>query len=423
MEQNKTKTYKLLSILTIFFFAIFLTGCGGKFKKERELKGQIKDYFPNTKVTKVTAEIGKEKTYHCENSEFLFVVTNEIEKDTMFPFIKYSNVYTTYHLEMVKNKEKEIKEIANKCGIGCYFVYNDTWNEEKEEKDFYNTVVFLNDGSSFSPNQSFVYEFYITNGNDIKKCCEFLKEVEELLKSYYPKQNEKYLQMSQEIKFLVHDNNLNDKQIEYRFKNLLNEETYYCNNWKYDYKEMQKIIEYNYFDLLKNNIIKNDGFYLYDEYANNPKYIKNLYINNKPFTSEKYEIEFVFNPIDEQYYTVVCFGKEFEYNGGVKDYLQREIIQKYYKNNEYTIYDNKDTTTYKINGNYYKIEDDIKNEILIFKKDFKTLNIRSYKKIGDVTAGAGYNYFISLEDFATIMEMKIDNVDTINGIISLKTNN
>ena len=416
----KIKKHKLLGLLIILLFPTLLIGCG-KLENEKDIKQEMKDCFPNTKIRKIEIETinENEKIYHYENNEFSFVVENKLEKyssDGLLPPMTYSNVYTDYHIKMLENKEKDIQNIANKYGIGCYFSYK----TQKVEKDLHNT--YVNISYSNTPLiKNIVYSFSIVNNNDIDNCFYFIKDIENLLKLYYPKTNTEHFKISQVVNFYAHENIFVDKNKQYTTNNLLSMETYFCDKWEYSFEEMKHIVEYNYANLIKDNIIINENYDYDNEYIHKPKYINSLYINNNLFTSEKYKTEFIYNPIDNQYYTIVCFGKEFDYNGGVKDYLQREIIEKYYKNNKYIISNEENTTTYTIGKNDYTIIDNVDKEELTFKKNNKNLKIKSFKEVCNTKPTATYYYYISLEDFTTIMEMKVDNVDTTNGIIYLKT--
>ena len=183
----KIKKHKLLGLLMILLFPTLLIGCG-KLDNEKDIKQEMKDCFPNTKIRKIEVEMKNEdeKTYRYENNEFSFVVENKLEKyssDGLLPPMTYSNVYTDYHIKMLENKEEDIQNIANKYGIGCYFSYK----TQKVEKDLHNT--YVNISYSNTPLiKNIVYSFSVINNNDIDNCFYFIKDIENLLNPIIQKQ-------------------------------------------------------------------------------------------------------------------------------------------------------------------------------------------------------------------------------------------
>lgn len=139
------------------------------------------------------------------------------------------------------------------------------------------------------------------------------------------------------------------------------------------------------------------------------KYIRNLYINGEPYQSDKYEICFLYNIKDGMYYTPVGFGIELDYNGGVEDYLQREIIEFYYPDANYTISMKDKTSSYKIGNDHYLVKRQ-KNS-LVFLKNGSELPIAHEKEISDTHPGADYYYWVNTDDFALLLGMFVDKVD------------
>ncbi len=139
------------------------------------------------------------------------------------------------------------------------------------------------------------------------------------------------------------------------------------------------------------------------------KYIRNLYINGEPYQSDKYEICFLYNIRDGMYYTPVGFGIELDYNGGVEDYLQREIIEFYYPDADYTISMEEETSSYKIGNDQYLIKR--QEDGLVFLKNGSELPIAHEEEISDTHPGAVYYYWVSADDFASLLGMSVDQVD------------
>lgn len=139
------------------------------------------------------------------------------------------------------------------------------------------------------------------------------------------------------------------------------------------------------------------------------KYIRNLYINGESYRSDKYEICFLYNIRDGMYYTPVGFGIELDYNGGVEDYLQREIIEFYYPDADYTISMEDETSSYKIGNDHYLVKR--QEDGLVFLKNGNELPIACEKEISDTHPGATYYYWVSTDDFALLLGMSVDKVD------------
>ena len=139
------------------------------------------------------------------------------------------------------------------------------------------------------------------------------------------------------------------------------------------------------------------------------KYIRSLYINGKPYQSEDYEICFLYNILDETYYTRVGFGVKLNYNGGVEDYLQREIIESYYPEAEYTISPRAQTSTYTIGADQYLVKR--RDDGLTFFKNDTELQIAAYQELSGTHTGATYYFWVSVDDFATLLGMTVDKVE------------
>lgn len=136
------------------------------------------------------------------------------------------------------------------------------------------------------------------------------------------------------------------------------------------------------------------------------KTIETLCINGKQFVSDRYETRFVYNLRAQRYDTVVCFGTKLDYNGGVEDYLQREILETYYPDCAYTIEEH--ATTYRIGEDLYRVERG--EDGLSFFCSGEELPIEANSEIDRQHAGASYYYWISLDDFALLMGMRVERV-------------
>lgn len=125
----------------------------------------------------------------------------------------------------------------------------------------------------------------------------------------------------------------------------------------------------------------------------------------------------------EQYYTIVCFGVNIEYNGGVQDYLQREILEYLYPDCNYTIKGN--VTTYDIGWPGVKVKKNRETYDLTFKLGLVELDIEDkahdFLDYMGVSSGATYFRYIPVDDFASLMKLEVENIDTENGAVYLKS--
>ena len=143
------------------------------------------------------------------------------------------------------------------------------------------------------------------------------------------------------------------------------------------------------------------------------KYIQSLYINGEAYQSETYETQFIYNLEDGKYYARVGFGIEIDYNGGVEDYLQREIIEAYYPDAGYSISMKEHTSTYQIGQDRYLIKR-LKDDLVFFKNG-RELPVKSFLEVSGTHTGAAYYFWISVDDFASILGMSLEKVDE-NGV-------
>lgn len=139
------------------------------------------------------------------------------------------------------------------------------------------------------------------------------------------------------------------------------------------------------------------------------KYIQALYINGEPYVSNDYDIRFIYSLENRRYYAPVGFGIKISCNGGVEDYLQREIIKAFYPNAQYTISMKDQTTSYQIGADRFQVRRG-RNSLTVWKNGRK-LPVKYFHKISDTHTGAEYYYWVSLEDFAMLMGMSVDKVE------------
>ncbi len=151
-----------------------------------------------------------------------------------------------------------------------------------------------------------------------------------------------------------------------------------------------------------------------DDYDNDPynniprQYIRKLYINGEEFVSKKYSPCFAYDEKTHQYYTTTTYGVTLTYNGGVDDYLHREIVTDYL-GGSYNINKLSETSEYKIDDDTFKVK--CPNE-----KPWLAQFYKNGEKLEDITMKtdldfwhcddvAAYYYLMSLEDYAFMLNM------------------
>lgn len=412
----------ILLILPMLCFA--LTGCNDKLREEDEIISIVEDELPNCKFVNVKSSIddnGKEqKEYRFKNNDFEFCLIDYLSEDS-FGF-DTNAVSTTYLQETLKHNKEKLLKLLDDYNIKIYDKTQESFDNEKLETFKKNEGILLifdiSEYNAYETNFSFLIEKY----KDIETIYDFIKDFYNIIEKYIPD------------KPFSLENFPIDIQIS--TKKVLNPDKYNKNSvyllhtnfsvegLEFDYAE--KWSKYEYASAVKDGYIFDSAI---DVNKVKPFKLDKLYIDGELYESERYETNFYYNIDDEKYYTIVSFGMQFEYNGGVDDYLQREIIQKYHPKSNYTITDSKDTSEYRIGLNKYKVKwsdhglDSVSGDRdeLLFYKNGKKLDIKNIYYLGNHSAGASYNKYISVDDFAKIMEMKVEKINIEERAVYLST--
>lgn len=416
---------KILCILLIFPMLCFtLTGCNDKLREENEIISIVEDELPNCEFVNVKSSIddnGKEqKEYKFKNDDFEFCLIDYLSEDS-FGF-DTNAVSTTYLQETLKHNKEKLLKLLDDYNIKIYDKTQESFDNEKLENFKKNEGILLifdiSEYNAYETNFSFLIEKY----KDIETIYDFIKDFYNIIEKYIPD------------KPFSLENFPIDIQIS--TKKVLNPDKYNKNSvyllhtnfsvegLEFDYAE--KWSKYEYASAVKDGYIFDSAI---DVNKVKPFKLDKLYIDGELYESERYETNFYYNIDDEKYYTIVSFGMQFEYNGGVDDYLQREIIQKYHPKSNYTITDSKDTSEYRIGLNKYKVKwsdhglDSVSGDRdeLLFYKNGKKLDIKNIYYLGNHSAGASYNKYISVDDFAKIMEMKVEKINIEERAVYLST--
>lgn len=161
-----------------------------------------------------------------------------------------------------------------------------------------------------------------------------------------------------------------------------------------------------------------------DIYSQIPReVIRELNINGKRFESEKYIPEFIYDARKNEYEVRVGYGIDIEYNGGVKDEMQREIVEKYL-GGRYIIENDNHKTSYTIGSDSFRIkcprnENGVEHTRCKFEKNGELLDIKAcYEPQFWGHRKATYFFFLTLDDYAELLNMDY-RVDNQVGIVYL----
>ena len=375
----------LLALMTVFC----ISGCAELQEKETMIQN-ISECVPNVEYIKVEEDDGGEESnggniYYFKGKGFDFVVEDFIYSNP--GGLPYNDQETDYYQKLLELKNDEINAI-------------------KEEYDF--EIVIQAEWMS-----GIEVECSINSFGDIKDSFDFCTGVYNLLKEYLPNKTTELFPYECELTIRIEDTeneyglylnhmDLNFVQNQYKIK-----------------KEYVAFTEEYYVEKVRKGEITDTsvGSKHFEKYK--PLTLNSIYINGKEFTSERYEPKIIFNIMDGKYYFAVGYGIELDYNGGVEDFINREIIQAYYPDSKYNISNN--YTTYKINGDKFKIVRNNNTDDYRFYKNGKEMDIKDYEEISGYSSGASYFRLITAENFAELTGLKLVNIDYNSGIVYFET--
>ena len=413
LKHIKQIGFATLIILTM----LLLCSCSQKITDQDRLIKEIQTAVPDAEFVDVETENGVEegelnKYYTFKNKDFSFVVHNSLTKDSVFGLLQ--NGYThSYFGELLKVKESNIEKIAKDNNVTLYNK-TDTNKDELDALKNKDGVLCICSAGNYEFSKSALMTFYIDNASQFDDINQFLNDIKKELKDYVFLKDTKMIKGTLTIAVCTNDNIPNKTYLPATVNKI---EISVVKDKMDRYNTFADWSEYLYKNHVNDGNIKDENVDLTDFH---PFKINKFYINDKLVESEKYEVEALYNLDKKGYYTPVCFGCKFDYNGGVEDYLQREIIQKCHSNSDYKIDEKKDTTTYKINGDKFSIiYNDYSKEKLKFYKNGKKMDIEALSSINGNSAGATYYYYISIDDFAMLCGMEVDKIDTENRAIYL----
>lgn len=379
--RNRKKIFKTLicagKILMLFLLCAFLTGCG-RLKSERAIKSGIRSMFPDAAVVDVEETVDQDgylcRTYQVENRDIAFKVENYQKRSSLFG-IKTAVTSNDYAEKLFLKYESRIREAAESRGME---VRSSAWD----------------------------YVIRVTNSidqlSDAGTGVDVLREVYEITEKDLPEHLTEWFEFGIVL----------ETDCGYSLDTMIADQR------GTDFAYEKDLLYLNLADYIRRGVIDSVS-YTETELDRIPvKNIDSLYIDGKQYLSDRYDTRFTYNLADGTYYTVVCFGTSLDYNGGVEDYLQREIIEDFYPDSGYTI--DGYTSTYRIGTDRYEVSR--KKKGLSFRKNNRKLDIQVYEKLNRETPDATYYYWISIDDFASLMGMKVEKMDETGLYLSTEDN-
>ena len=418
------RNFKPFLILLILIISILtLCGCNQKITDQEKLVNKIESIVPGAQFKDMKEEPGEEegeviRTYKFKANGIEFSVNNTLLREDYFSNL--ANGYRHNYLKrLTYEKKSDIEKIAKKYNIAICFNGFDNKEESATFKQENSVACYFN-GDEGDWGDSIALTFYVDDNKTFDNIDDFLYDLKKELEDYIPLKSEKmfksFISLSINTKEKIRDKTYEPDIINNTSMNFVEEEMEQYDtfiNWS----------DYLYKNYVYNNQIDDPDVNL-DNFQ--PHRLNKLYINDELFEPKRddYKTEFVYNIDDEQYYAIVCFGCKFDYNGGVEDYVQREIIQKYYPDSRYEIDSKFNKTSYKIGRDRFVIDrnDFATDGDLVFTRNKQTLNIKELSAINTTTPGPSYFKFIPLEDFAMLCGLKVDGIDIEGEAVYCSTN-
>ena len=416
------KRYALFTLVVLTMLT--LTGCGDKelFTQEEVVEAYVNN-IPNVEFIGVTHEEAAdqwgENIYTFSNGDFTFEVENYMEVDSMFG-ISRNEIDCDYFYEMCKYLNDDLQKAAEDSGLTYELVSDSKYKDVEAD-----TVRIDSYGSTYTYSNDLDIEYYIKDFSSIEKVEKHKDILYELIEKYMPTASTKRIHadnVEYAIKYV--DNEAIKEMIEHPDR-----KSWTAYGWEHPaiLDEMTAVRHIKYFEnlyayrvRLGEVIDEKLSVAQAKEYKANE--INKLYIDGVEFNSEYFEenIKFRYDPHTDKYYTQVLFGKDDSSTGGSWDYIQREIIEKTYKDSTYITDNKKDETEYVINGNRYKADKQKKDDYVTYKisRNGFVLDTEYNNWLNRYKLSTAY---ISLDDFATILEMRVDKVDNEEMAVYLVT--
>lgn len=404
---------KKIVFLSLFFMLILsFSGCFARLENKKRIENNCEKYFPASEFVRIESKTDEKVVYIFKTDKFEFKVQNYIMPKTSERFFPEEAYDTDYLDSLCCAMHNDIAGICEKYGFAFDNYFYDSLTPNKD-------VTYESSYLSLNWCYGISYVYHVENGEDIAKIPALMKEIEDVMSPYYPTGDCEYFEMKKsfcicckEEKFFDEpfENSFSGNAGEYLFRNY--ENTMIDDIWPFSFDDAVLTAEYNYTALIVENSIYDDSFRA-DNFK--PRFLTELIINGEKIENE--EIYFLYNPLDGQYYFPLCFSADLTYNEMYKTYPYMEIIETYYSNSQVMILPDENKIIYDINGCSYELRD---NEGLEIYKDGTQLMIPSYDAVNLFQTNAAFVSYISVNDFADIMEMDVEKIDETNNKIYFK---
>lgn len=420
---------QIFSVLFVFLFSVFLlfmSGCDEELRTKEEIVSLVTTHFPEAELVNYE-ESGTEclkRVYDFKFKDITFTITEEQLIQLMFAtkMVSFEDTFSKSLAEYF-NEEKlySISEKAEELNVTTSYDHNgiefwcdvDSYKEIPDAIDTFEEI--YNEVYEYLPETSFHYSDVCTN---IGFYIDFPNEARETYD--YP--------------YKMRGWGLNEK---IGLENIRSKED------SIDWEEEEKVKLMDYKVLIDDGLIVDEDF-VQNVYSEVPsKYFFKLFIDGEEFICENYyyplsdsgvvsdpvvvKLAFVYDMKTETYLALVGYDECFK---GYQ-YLIKAIIEEYYTNTNFSEEDG--VVKYSINNTVYSLKEGSKGEV--FKGDKSKICVNKWdltnsenqivntcKSIAQMKAKPRFS-FISIDDFADIVGMKVDKIDVENRAVYLVTNN
>ena len=381
-----------------------MCGCSTLSNQESVI-ADIEKNVPNAKFVTVNKD-DESATYIFDNGEFQFEYTETYNDE-----YNWIDKNDTYIEQIILKHQDEIKTIIDKYDITVL-------DQDAFSVEYLPAIKLFDDETIpaiqlYNKNSSAYATLFINNNEDIAMLSELVDEIVQIFNKYMMSGRSDYVKPM--LWFSVYNNTPFKTE---RNPYILYSGHCYLVDGEVDVAYESDFAEYQYKCYVNSGLI--DGSFYSDCI---PPAITRLQINGTDFISQQYDMNFLYNPHDENYYVLVAYGTDTAFMP--KDSIQREIITRFYKKSKYVIDDDRSITQYNINSDNFKIylkSDDglFGDRYWCFEKNGQVLDVDVLDRFGD-----SYLYsdkiIISIDDFAMLMNMEVEDIDIYNQIIKLKT--
>ena len=388
--KTKQKLFKLIAtIVAIVTIATLCTGCAQLRNKEAVVE-DITSCIPG--ITNFTAEDGKtpyghnSTIYTFETDGFSFIYYEYL--DSTSGGFSTTRHETDYYKKLFEFKASDIEAIAREYGVRL--IENELTDADFDGSNIYAYIHHENNGE-------ITFYLYVVNSTYIDRVFDFVDSMWKSMESHIPTQEGLCTQTMNVNLYNAKQDSLVSQQTVNMWGDINFSEARIWGKYEYEADVLDEIIDD---DTVNTSKVK-------------PRTVSKIYVNDGILKELKTDAKFYYNPVDGQYYVLVCYGVDLDNPYEAPGYLHREIIERCYPRSSYEVVSSlkEKSSTYVIGQDEFCIEwskrDTEKGELL-FHKNGTLMEIKTYKNVGPISNKASYNRFISVEDFAKLLNMSVE---------------